>query len=224
MSEAKIYKAISAVMEDVGAVGKNNTNKIQNYKFRGVDDVMNALHPAMVKNHVFVAPEVLEEKREERTTSKGGLLIYSVVKVKYVFYTDDGSSVETIVIGEAMDSGDKSMNKAMSTAFKYACFQIFCIPTEEMKDTEDESPEIAKSDEQKNKEMADSVDKSQVPSGEGITAERLAKLQAEMDRTGITLKTILATANVKDLKDMKEETYIAVMNKLHKTSDKKDKS
>ncbi|MFS0844210.1 MAG: ERF family protein [Roseburia hominis] len=30
-----------------------------------------------------------------------------------------------------MDSGDKATNKAMSVAFKYACFQVFCIPTEE---------------------------------------------------------------------------------------------
>jgi hypothetical protein len=34
------------------------------------------------------------------------------------------------MIGEAMDSGDKSSNKAMSAAYKYAAFQAFCIPTE----------------------------------------------------------------------------------------------
>lgn len=221
MAEAKIFKAISAVMEDVGAVGKNNTNQMQKYKFRGIDDVMNALHPAMVKNHVFVTPEVLEEKREERQTGKGGLLIYSVVKVKYHFYTDDGSGVDAVVIGEAMDSGDKSMNKAMSAAFKYACFQTFCIPTEEMKDSETDSPEpVAKSEEQLNKEMVESVDQTQVPNGNGVTPERLAKLQAEMNRTGITLSTILTTAKVKQLEDMNEETYLAIMHKLEKTKDK----
>ena len=134
MAEGKIYEAISAVMADVGAVGKDKVNQLQKYNFRGIDDVMNALNPAMVKHKVFVAPEVLEEKREERTTGKGGLLIYSILKVKFTFYTVDGSSVEATVIGEAMDSGDKSMNKAMSAAFKYACFQTFCIPTEEMKE------------------------------------------------------------------------------------------
>jgi hypothetical protein len=36
------------------------------------------------------------------------------------------------VVGEGMDSADKSSNKAMAVAFKYACFQVFCIPTEEM--------------------------------------------------------------------------------------------
>ncbi len=221
INEGNIFKAISAVMDDIGAVGKNNTNQIQKYKFRGIDDVMNALHPAMIKHHVFTVPEVIEANREERQGSKGGLLIYSLVKVKYTFYTDDGSSVEAIVMGEAMDSGDKSMNKALSAAFKYACFQTFCIPTEEMKDSETESPEIAgKSEEQLNKEMVASVDKSQVPNGEGVTPERLAKLEAEIERTGVAKETILATAKVKDLKDMSEETYLAIMRKLEKTKDK----
>lgn len=140
-----IYEQINKVMEDVGAVGKDSTNQIQKYKFRGIDAVMNALHPAMTKHHVFVAPEVLSHEREQyaKKNAKGedSMLIYSVVTVRYHFYTDDGSEVQAVVMGEAMDSGDKSMNKAMSAAFKYACFQTFCIPTEEMKDSETDSPE-----------------------------------------------------------------------------------
>lgn len=221
MADAKIYKAISAVMDDVGAVGKNNTNQMQKYKFRGIDDVMNALHPAMVKNHVFVAPEVLEERREERTTGKGGLLIYSVVKVKYTFYTDDGSSVDAIVIGEAMDSGDKSMNKAMSAAFKYACFQTFCIPTEEMKDSETDSPEpLPKNEEQLNQEMAESVDKDLVPHGEGMTAQRVKRVMSELERTGVSVETILNAYKVHDLKEFSEEQYISCINRLMKSKDK----
>lgn len=141
MEGKKIYTAISAVMKDCGAVAKTSTNPQQRYKYRGIDAVMNALNPAMIKNGIFVVPNVLEQKREERTTAKGGLLIYSVVTVNYKFYADDGSFVESTVVGEAMDSGDKATNKAMSAAFKYALFQTFCIPTEEMHDSEEDSPE-----------------------------------------------------------------------------------
>lgn len=142
---AKIYKAISNVMKDCGVVGKNDTNKFDNYKFRGIDAVMNALNPAMIKNGIFVVPTVLNTEREERVgSSKGTVLMYTVLTVKYTFYADDGSSVESIVIGEAMDRSDKSTNKAMSAAFKYACFQTFCIPTEEMHDSEEDSEEIGK--------------------------------------------------------------------------------
>lgn len=138
---AQIYDLISCVMDEIGAVGKTSKNEIQKYMFRGIDAVMNALNPALRSNGVFVVPEVLEMSREERNGKNGGVLIYSVVKVKYTFYAPDGSSVFAVVMGEGMDSGDKSMNKAMSAAFKYACFQVFCIPTEEMKDSEDDSPE-----------------------------------------------------------------------------------
>lgn len=145
MAEAKkmnIFESINKTMEDVGAIGKNSKNPQQGFMYRGVDAVMNALNPAMIKNGIFVVPTVLEQTREERTTAKGGLLIYSICKIKYTFYAQDGSFVESVVIGEGMDSGDKATNKAMSVAFKYACFQVFCIPTEEMKDPDAEVHEV----------------------------------------------------------------------------------
>lgn len=137
MGEPLIYAAICGVMEDVGAVGKNYLNKQQGFMYRSVDAVMNALNPAMRKHKVFCVPEVLEQAREERTTAKGGLLIYSTCRVQYTFFAMDGSCVRATVIGEGMDSGDKASNKAMAVAFKYACFQVFCIPTENLVDDPD---------------------------------------------------------------------------------------
>ena len=148
MTDCKIYSAICGVMKDVGAVKKTDENIFDHYKYRGIDAVMNALQPAMIKNNIFVIPEVLEQKREDRLSRKGEPMIYSEVTVKYRFSADDGSSVEAVVVGEAMDRGDKSVNKAMSAAYKYACFQTFCIPTEEMIDSETESPEVAPTEEQ----------------------------------------------------------------------------
>ncbi len=130
----QIYEAISNVMADIGAIGKDKRNSQQNFNYRGVDDVMNALQPCLVKHKIFVAPEVLEYTREERQTKTGGNLVYTIMKIRYTFYAADGTAISATVIGEAMDSADKSSNKAMSVAFKYACFQVFCIPTEEMID------------------------------------------------------------------------------------------
>lgn len=137
----QIYEQIPKVMAEVGAIGKDDKNPQQGYKYRGIDAVMNALHPAMVKHKIFAVPTEMEElNREERQSTKGGILKYSVIRVKYRIYAEDGSYIESEVIGEGMDSGDKSVNKAMSVAFKYACFQTFCIPTEEMIDPEIDSP------------------------------------------------------------------------------------
>jgi hypothetical protein len=215
-SSGKIYEAISNVMRDVGIVGKNNFNQIQKYKFRSIDDVMNALNPAMVKNHVFVSPTILDQKRSERETSKGGVLIYSVVTVRYTFYTDDGSSVEATVVGEAMDSGDKSMNKAMSAAFKYACFQVFCIPTEEMHDSEEQSDEL------KNQEMINNTDKSMIPTQGDISKEHIEKIKTEMIRTGINEKVILSMFGAKKIEELSDTQAVAVLNKFSKTPNHKD--
>lgn len=143
---AMIHEAICATMNDVGAVTKGDFNQYDKYKFRGIDAVMNALNPAMRKNGIFVVPEVLEHHQEERQSQKGGLMIYTICKVKYTFYAKDGSSLDAVVVGEAMDRSDKSTNKAMSAAFKYACFQTFCIPTEEMQDADSESPQVKPKD------------------------------------------------------------------------------
>lgn len=128
-----IYESIAAVQADVDFIGKEKeTQSGSRFKYRGVDQVLNTLHPLFAKHKVFAVPEVLEVLgREWRKTEKGGNVVYQTIKVKYTFYAEDGSNVSAVVIGEAMDSGDKSSNKCMSVAYKYACFQILSIPTEE---------------------------------------------------------------------------------------------
>ena len=143
--EGVIYKKLVAVQADVDFIGKDK--QVQSggtYKYRGVDQVLNTLHPLFARHGVFAVPEVLEIlTREQRTTSKGASVVYQVLKVRYTFFAEDGSSVSAVVVGEAMDSGDKVSNKCMSVAYKYACFQILSIPTEETaSDPDDTNDEL----------------------------------------------------------------------------------
>ena len=203
MAEKKnIFETINAVMEEIGAVGKNSRNEKQKYMYRGVDDVMNALNPAFVKHKLFMVPEVVSQKREERQTANEKNLIYSVLSVKYTFYAEDGSSIYTIVPGEGMDSGDKASNKAMSAAFKYACFQTFCIPTEEMQDPDAETPPPSK------------------PAKPTLEAKYVNTLFAELQRTGIGLKGILQTYKVADVHDLAFEDWKKAMEILKGKPDK----
>lgn len=138
-----IYKKIPEIMNAVGAIAKTRTNtQGAGYRFRGIDDCYLALQKPLADHGVFFVPEVLSSQREERQSKAGGNLIYTILSVKYSFFADDGSKIELIVPGEAMDSGDKSSNKAMSAALKLALLQLFCIPTEEDKDTENHSHEV----------------------------------------------------------------------------------
>ena len=150
---ANIYKAINEVMKEIGVVGKNQKNEAQKFMYRGVDAVMNAINPALINHNVFIVPEVLEQKREERLTKGGNTLLYSICRIKFTFYAEDGSYIEAVTVGEGMDSGDKATNKAMAIAFKYACFQVFCIPTEEMAEADAET-QVVQSEEQRMMEEA----------------------------------------------------------------------
>ena len=137
----KIFKQICSVMQEINAIGKDRCNQTQNFKYRGIDDVMNELHSVLAKCGVFVVPQVLDEARTTGKTKSGGDMFYTRLKIKFTFYAEDGSYIESIVIGEAMDTGDKASNKALSVGLKYSLLQVFCIPTEDEKDPDAQSPE-----------------------------------------------------------------------------------
>lgn len=141
----EITKSICAITTEIGALSKNKKNEQQGYSFRGVDDLMNALHPLFAKYGVFLLPEVQNTQRDERITAKGTALISVSVTVKYHFVAMDGSEICATIVGEGMDSADKATNKAMTAAFKNVCFQTFCIPTAEVAaaDPDRETPDAS---------------------------------------------------------------------------------
>lgn len=141
-----VYAAIAEVMGELAKVGigKNNKNQSQGYKFRGIDDVYNALAPQLARARLLVLPRVLNRTVTERETKNGGVLFYVVLDVEFDFVSAlDGSKHTVRMIGEAMDSGDKASNKAMSAAYKYACMEAFCIPTEGDNDADSVTHEVS---------------------------------------------------------------------------------
>lgn len=193
-----IYEAVSKAMADIGAVTKDDWNGYDKYKFRGIDAVLNALNPALKKNGITIVPTVLEQIREERQSEKGKTMIYSILTVNYKFFALDGSFIEATVIGEGMDRGDKASNKAMSSAFKYACFQTFCIPTEEMIDSEVDSPTV-------------------VPKGkETITASQSATIKSLLEETESDVKTFLSYYKVNSVDEMDKTQFQSALQKLNK--------
>lgn len=134
MTSKKVYAAISAVAKEMASTGisKDRVNKVQGFNFRGIDQVYNALAPALVTHGLVILPRLTERTCTERINKNGTALFYVVVKAEFDFVSTEDGSIHTVTTyGEAMDSGDKATNKAMSIAYKYAAFQAFCIPTEE---------------------------------------------------------------------------------------------
>ncbi len=125
-----IQQVIAAFAEN--GIGKNRKNESQGFKFRGIDDVMNRMAQHLVEANLVIAPNIRSREVNERVNSRGNPLFYVTVQVDFTVYSSvDGSSIVCSVPGEAMDSGDKATNKALSIAYKYMAFQLFAIPVDE---------------------------------------------------------------------------------------------
>jgi hypothetical protein len=143
----KVYQAINQVQSDLAKSGiaKDRTNQQgSSYKFRGIDDVYNAVSPLLAKHGLCILPRMISRQCLERQTAKGNAIFYVTVEAEFDFVSaEDGSKHTVRIFGEAMDVSDKATNKAMSAAYKYAAFQAFAIPTEGDNDTETHTHEIA---------------------------------------------------------------------------------
>ncbi len=141
----KVYSAIAAVMAELAKEGiaKDRSNSQQGYKFRGIDDMYNALSPVLSRHNLCMLPRILTREVTERQTQKGNALFYVTVEAEFdLISSEDGSKHTVRTFGEAMDSADKATNKAMSAAYKYAAMQTFAIPTEGDNDADSTTHEV----------------------------------------------------------------------------------
>lgn len=199
-----IHEAILNVMKDIGVVGKKGEVKgnSSSYSYCKAEDIINAVNYALIKNRLYIIPDVLETTREERVNNKNNVVIYTLVKVKYDFCAEDGSSIECTVVGEAMDFSDKSLSKALTSAYKTALCQMFCIHTEE-------SPE------RNNKLIYGNDAKTNMY----ISESQKHQLFAELERTQIPLGTILDLCEISDVNQMNRAVFKKILNKLLITED-----
>ena len=129
----QVYVAIAQVMAELAKRGvpKRQRNQTDGYAFRGIDDLYNALSRALARHRLCIMPQILERSVAERRGTAGELLSHVTVKAAFVFVAvEDGSTHTVETYGEAIDASDKATAKAISAAYKYACLQTFCIPTE----------------------------------------------------------------------------------------------
>lgn len=138
-----IYEAIPLIIGAIPPIAKTHRNEAQKYSFRGIEDVYKVLNLLLAQYSISILPEVLESSHAEAGQTKSGSAMWRHhVRVRYHFRAADGSTVFADSEGEGMDTGDKSTPKAFSTAFKTMAFQVFCIPTGEKIDSEEDSPEV----------------------------------------------------------------------------------
>lgn len=132
----ELYKAIRAVMGDVGYVQKvgqitDNRGK-KMYNFAGEVAMLRALRPSMLERGLCMFPvgcelfethEILDGKYGKKTSRT--VRVVSTYRLAH----ESGEFVDIQVAGEGQDSGDKAAAKAMTIALKYAIRQTFLIET-----------------------------------------------------------------------------------------------
>lgn len=128
----KVQEAITAVMNEVGAVGKGEVNSFHKFNFRGIDTTVNALSPALRKHGLTVRPSaILARDYETFTTSGDKQSVACRVVVEYTFTGPEGDEIKSVVAAESADTGDKATPKAMSVAFRTCLLQTFALPTQD---------------------------------------------------------------------------------------------
>lgn len=204
----QVYKAIAAVQGELAKVGiaKSRKNKQgEGYMFRGIDDVYAALSPLLSQHGLCVIPRVIERTCTERQSARGNPLFYVTVHAEFDFVSsEDGSKHTAATYGEAMDSGDKATNKAMSAAYKYAAFMTFAIPTEGDNDADGTTHEVQ-------------------PEVVTITEEQRHELQTLIEATGSNIAKFCEFYKIKALPEMPASTFNhAVKTLKNKLEPKKD--
>jgi hypothetical protein len=129
MTGKPIHEALHDVMADVTAVPKTDRNQQQNFDFRGIDAIINAVGPALRTHHVIAYPHTVDARYRDVTTTTGKPSRECVVLVTYRFLGPGGDYLDIQVPGESLDAGDKGTAKAMSVAYRIALIQALCLPT-----------------------------------------------------------------------------------------------
>ena len=109
-----------------------------------------------------------------------------------------------------MDSGDKATNKAMAIAFKYACFQVFCIPTEEMKDPDAESHTGVQGKKKEQRELENTL----------IDEIKIAAIRHTIMKKGVSEQSVLSRYHLQTFSEMSFSIWNQAMRILEKMEDK----
>lgn len=182
-----IYETINSVHKDLASKGiaKDDTNTYDKYKFRGIDAVYNTVSPILAKHGLMILQRVLTCSTEQRVSQKGGVLYSSVVDVEFDLIATDGSKHTIKTFGEGMDRGDKSINKALTAAYKCGLFQAFCIPTEST-DADAETHQVD--------HLMDAIQKIMSQDTEKAIGSTLKRLARGHDRNSDYVKKLTAAA------------------------------
>ncbi|MGH3940575.1 MAG: ERF family protein [Pseudonocardiaceae bacterium] len=133
-----VHVAWLRVRRDVKSIGKTSEYKAKNkqgndytqYKFRGVDDVINSFGPVTLVHGVHVFPVRTDAAYRDINSSGGSKMRECTVTVTWLVMGPMGDTLPSMQsCGEAMDSSDKGTAKAQSVALRVLLLTGGLVPT-----------------------------------------------------------------------------------------------
>jgi len=219
----EVYKSIVAITGELAKEGiaKKQVNQQQGFKYRGIDAVYAALSPLLASHQLCILPRIISKEVVERVNAKGTALFYTTVEANFdVVSAVDGSTHTVISYGEAMDSGDKSIGKAMSYAYKAMAFMLFAIPTEGDNDpdaqTHEVQPQNKPTQAAKPSPPADGMPKV----NQALYDELAAWCKGDTDNMDTVLKRLSYYKTGDEAKGEEVKEYSFGLDRLPKTSEK----
>lgn len=136
--KAKMAEKKLKVIESTGSVPKLGRNDFNKYDYAMAADTFEIVRKALSVG-IAITAEVLSV--ESVMPKEGAKQILTKIWMLYSLTDTETGYTEWIRWpGEAADTGDKGLYKAMTNALKYFCFQQFILPTG--LDVETDSPEL----------------------------------------------------------------------------------
>ena len=127
----KIFSAIAAVKDEINKIGvaKERDNKQQGFRYRGIDDALNAFSGPFARARVLTTP-VFETVVRDEIKTRNSTMFRVVVQCVCTFLSlEDGSTITVGPFeGEATDVLDKATTKATSVALRNLLFMTFTVP------------------------------------------------------------------------------------------------
>lgn len=127
-----IVAIIPLIREELGAISKDDEATAgARFKYRGHDQIVNAIVPLFNKYGVFTTVEDEHLVYQGREAANNKWATAAVISKKVTFWAPDGSNVTSTVVAESVDNGNKATGQAQTYAYRFALTQTFTIPTGE---------------------------------------------------------------------------------------------
>ena len=136
----KLAQTIADVMAEIGSIEKNGKNDYHGYEYATDDDVMSALRPTMAEHGLVALPSVVKRETVEEEDENGDVTFHTYITLQIRLIDAGSGQSETMTWeGEAQDTQDKGLYKAMTSGVKYWALKTFLLSA----DTDVETNDIA---------------------------------------------------------------------------------